>query len=313
MDTNANPIPATPVEAVAATPVVAETPAAPVVVETVVAPTVVVETVVAAPVVAAVAAAAPVAVATEPAKKLDTLKIPAGSFTHTDLARLNGKTNQQVWTRYQAMVKSGLIIRAGERKPAGGKGKPSLLWTVNPNPPANVTVPTIGAPAPVAQAADDNVVLPTEAQIEAAQAPLEPTVEAAVPAAPEPPKDEPPTAPPAATNAGEQTVTVEIARVEATPEVAQPPVIEPVTGIVEPVIPTIPAEAAIDETCPACQHNLVARNDASGVMVGCNQPIAVCPTTERVEGHGSNLKGAIATLHDKWDKLVGAMKPVVAH
>jgi hypothetical protein len=305
MDTNANPIPATPVEAVAATPVVAETPASPVVVETVVAPTVV----------AAVTEAATPAVATpaEPAKKLDTLKIPAGSFTHTDLARLNGKTNQQVWTRYQAMVKSGLIIRDGERKPAGGKGKPSLLWKVNPNPPANVTVPTIGAPAPVAQAADDNVVLPTEAQIEAAQAPLEPTVEAAAPA-PEPPKDEPPTAPPAATNdAGEQTVTVEVARVEATPEVAQPPVIEPVAGIAEPTVtPTIPAEAAIDETCPACQHNLVARNDATGVMVGCNQPIAICPTTERVEGHGSNLRGAIATLHDKWDKLVGAMKPVAA-
>ena len=322
MDTNTQNTPATPVEAVteAVAPVVAVTPAAPVVAVTPAAP-VVVETVVAPTVVAAVAAAAPVAVATEPAKKADTLKIPAGSFTHTDLARLNGKTNQQVWTRYQAMVKSGLIIRDGERKPAGGKGKPSLLWKVNPNPPANVTVPTIGAPAPAAQpAADDNVVLPTEAQIEAAQAPVveaavaaEPTVEAAAPA-PEPPKDEPPTAPPAATNAGEQTVTVEVARVEATPTPAELPVIEPVAGIAEPTVtPTIPAEAPIEETCPACQHNLVARNDATGVMVGCNQPAEICHTAERVEGHGSNLRGAIATLHDKWDKLVGAMKPAAAH
>jgi len=304
METNETPIPATPVEAVAATPVVAETPAAPVAVETVVAP----------PVVAAVTEAATPAVATpaEPAKKLDTLKIPAGDFTHTDLARLNGKTNQQVWTRYQAMVKSGLIIRNGERKPAGGKGKPSLLWTVNPNPPANVTVPTIGAPAPVAKAADDNVILPTEAQIEAAQAPV---VEAAVPAAPEPPKDEPPTAPPAATNAGEQTVTVEVARVETTPTPAELPVIKPVAGIAEPTVtPAIPAETPIEETCPACQHNLVASNDATGVMVGCKQPIAVCPTTERIEGHGSNLRSAIATLHDKFDKLVANMKhPAVAH
>ena len=314
METNETPIPATPVEAVAATPVVAETPAAPVVVETVVAPTVV----------AAVAAAAPVAVATEPAKKADTLKIPAGDFTHTDLANANGKTNQQVWTRYQTMVKSGLIIRpmvanaAGvlvpaTRPPKTGKGKPSLLWMVNPNPPANVTVPTIGAPAPAAQAADDNVVLPTEAQIEAAQAPLEPTVEAAAPA-PEPPKNEPPTAPPAATNAGEQTVTVEVARVEVTPTPAELPVIEPVAGIAEPtVVPTIPAEAAIEETCPACQHNLVARNDATGVMVGCNQPFEVCKTTERVEGHGNTIKNAISTLHDKFDKLIANMKqPAVA-
>ena len=293
MDTNANPIPATPVEAAteAAAPVVVETPAAPVVAVTPATP-------------------APAAVET-PAKKADTLKIPAGDFTHTDLARLNGKTNQQVWTRYQAMVKSGVIIRNGERKPAGGKGKPSLLWTVNPNPPANATVPTIGAPAPVAQAADDNVVLPTEAQIEAAQAPV---VEAAAPAAPEPPKDEPPTAPPAATNAGEQTVTVEVARVEATPAPAELPVIEPVAGIVEPVIPNIPAETPIEETCPACQHNLVARNDATGVMVGCNQRSDVCPLPERVEAHGSTIKGAIENLHGKWDKLVAAMKqPIAAH
>jgi hypothetical protein len=305
MDTNANPTPATPVEAVTApaAPVVVETPAAPVAAVTPATP-------------------APAAVVPEPAKKADTLKIPAGSFTHTDLARLNGKTNQQVWTRYQAMVKSGLIIRDGERKPAGGKGKPSLLWKVNPNPPANVTVPTIAPSAPVTQAADPNVVLPTEAQmeaaadaapvVEAAAAPTEPVVETAAPA-PEPPKDEPPTATPAATNAGEQTVTVEIARVEATPTPAEPPVIEPVAGIVEPVTPTIPAETPIAEACPACQHNLVARSDATGIMVGCNQPAEVCHTAERVEGHGATLKGAIATLHDKWDKLVGNMKPAVAH
>jgi len=205
------------------------------------------------------------------------------------------------------------VLVPATRPPKSGKGKPSLLWMVNPNPPANVTMPTIGAPAPAAQAADDNVVLPTEAQIEAAQAPLEPTVEAAAPA-PEPPKDEPPTAPPAATNAGEQTVTVEVARVEVTPTPAELPVIEPVAGIAEPtVVPTIPAEAPIEETCPACQHNLVARNDATGVMVGCNQPFEVCKTTERVEGHGNTIKNAISTLHDKFDKLIANMKqPAVA-
>ena len=285
------------------TPVVAITPAAP--------------TVAVIP-----ATSAPAVIAIEPAKKNNTLVFPSGSFTHTDLARANGKTNQQVWQRYQIAVKSGFIIRDGERKPAGGKGKPSLLWKLNPNyvMPAVPATPVVDAtPAvPVTQAADDNVVLPTEAQIEAAQAPIveaaaEPTVEAAAPA-PEPPKDEPPTAPPAATNAGEQTVTVEVARVEATPTPAELPVIEPVAGIAEPTVtPTIPAEAAIDEACPACQHNLVARNDATGVMVGCNQPIAICPTPERVEAHGNTLKGAIENLHGKWDKLVGALKPVAAH
>ena len=318
MDTNTNPTPATPVEAVTATPVVADTSAAPVVVETVVAPSVVA---------AVIEAATPAVVTTaEPAKKADTLKIPAGSFTHTDLAKANGKSNQQVWTRYQAMVKSGVIIRDGERKPAGGKGKPSLLWKVNPNPPANVTVPTIAPPVPVTQSADPNVVLPTEAQmeaaadavpvVEAAVVPAEPVIETAVtPAAPEPPKDEPPTASPAATNADEQVVTVEIARVEATPEVAELPEVEPVAGIAEPVVtPDIPAETPIEEPCPACQHKLVTRNDATGVLVGCNQPAEICHTAERVEAHGNTIKSAIATLHDKWDKLVAAMNlPLAAH
>jgi hypothetical protein len=233
------------------------------------------------------------------------LVIPAGSFTHTDLARANGKTNQQVWTRYQALVKSGTIIRDGERKPAGGKGKPSLLWKLNPNGPN--PVPT--APAPVVAtaqpAADPNVVLPTEAQMEAA-ADAAPVVEAAAPAAPavepaapapEPPKDEPPQG--GTPVAAEATVTIEVARVEATPEAAPAPAVNPAT----------PAET-IEEACPACQNHLTAHNDATGVMVGCYQPAAVCPTAEPVEGHGSTLKAALSTLHDKWDKLVGNVKPV---
>ena len=284
----------------------------------------------AAPVVAVITATSvPAVVAIEPAKKNNTLAFPSGSFTHTDLARANGKTNQQVWQRYQIAVKSGFIIRDGERKPAGGKGKPSLLWKLNPNYVASAvpTTPVVDVThaAPVA-AADPNLVLPTEAQmeaaadavpvVEAAVVPAEPVIETAVtPAAPEPPKDEPPTAPPAATNADEQVVTVEVARVEATPEVANLPEVEPVAGIAGPVVtPDIPAETPIEEPCPACQHKLVTRNDATGVLVGCNQPAEICHTAERVEAHGNTIKSAIATLHDKWDKLVAAMNlPLAAH
>lgn len=284
MDTNQNPTPAAPATPAVAPEVAATAPATPEVAATPATP-------------------APAAVATPaPAKKADTLVIPAGSFTHTDLARANGKTNQQVWTRYQALVKSGTIIRDGERKPAGGKGKPSLLWKLNPNGPN--PVPT--APAPVVAAAqpaaDNTVVLPTEAQMEAA-ADATPVVEAAAPAvepatpAPEPPKDEPPQG--GTPVAAEATVTVEVARVEATPEATPAPAVNPAT----------PAET-IEEACPACQNHLTAHNDATGVMVGCYQPAAVCPTAEPVEGHGSTLKTAIATLHEKWDKLVGKMTPV---
>ena len=52
------------------------------------------------------------------------LQFPDGEFTHTELARFNGKTNQQVWSRYDAALKSGLIVRVGQRKlPEGQKSK----------------------------------------------------------------------------------------------------------------------------------------------------------------------------------------------
>ena len=292
---------------------------------------------------------------TDTSKTKFELTFPTGSFTHTDLAKLNNRTNQQVWTRYQAAVKSGQLIRDGERKPAGGKGKPSLLWKLNPNyvapAPGTVVAPATPATAP---AVDDNIVMPTEAQIEAAQAPtvsptappaepvVEPAVvtEPAVPAVVEPPvatapadptpvatetpaeptsaaptpeekKDAvPPTDPPQGGTpvvAEVAIVTVEVARVEDTPAPAPLPDIQPVEGIATPA-----PETVLNDTCPACNCCLTAHNDATGVMVGCYQPKAVCPTTEPVEGHSTTIKGAVAILHDKWDKLVAAMKPVAA-
>lgn len=76
-----------------------------------------------------------------------TFKFPTGDFSHTDFAKLNGVTNQQVWTVYSAARKSGQIIPATppERKNAG-KGKPTLMWIVNPNYVAPV-VPVTPAPA----------------------------------------------------------------------------------------------------------------------------------------------------------------------
>ena len=290
-DINTQTTPATPVAAVtpeAVAPVAANTPAAPVVA-------------------AITATPAPAVVAAEPAKKADTLKIPAGEFTHTDLAQANGRTNQQVWTRYQAMVKSGILIRPkrqladgrtidATRPPKSGKGKPSLLWMINPNPPTGqAAIPTAAAPAvatPAAQTA--------------------PTVEAAAPA-PEPPKNDGNEPPAGGTPAVDTaTVTIEVARVEAIPALpptpeAQPPVVEPVKGIAAPV-----AAETITEQCPACQHNLTGRADKTGVMVGCDQPKKICPTAERVEAHGATIKSAIATLHGKWDKLVQGLKPVAA-
>lgn len=53
------------------------------------------------------------AVTTTPAvKTIVPLKFPAGEFTHSELATLNGQTNQQVWVRYQQAIKDGVIVLA---------------------------------------------------------------------------------------------------------------------------------------------------------------------------------------------------------
>jgi hypothetical protein len=76
-----------------------------------------------------------------------TFTFPTGDFSHTDFAKLNKVSNQSVWTVYSAARKSGQIIPATppERKNAG-KGKPTLMWIVNPNYVAPV-VPVTPAPA----------------------------------------------------------------------------------------------------------------------------------------------------------------------
>ena len=61
------------------------------------------------------------------------LKFPEGEFTHTELARFNGVSNQTAWQRYLKARQSGQIISAGTRKTEKSKGSPSLLWRVNPN------------------------------------------------------------------------------------------------------------------------------------------------------------------------------------
>lgn len=75
------------------------------------------------------------------------LKFPSGEFTHTELAEFNGATNQKVWERYQKAIKDGVIVSAGSRKPATGKGRASLLWTLaNPNQVSTAPVVVINPP-----------------------------------------------------------------------------------------------------------------------------------------------------------------------
>lgn len=263
----------------------------------------------------------------------ENLKFPSGEFTHTELAKHNGKTNQQVWTRYQAAIKSGQIVTAGERASAG-RGKPSKLWKLDPNwvapvvpvvvaPATPATPPAPVAPAPTAPAAsapeaDENIVLPTEEQIAAATAPVAspaPAPVAEVTPAPEV------TATPAVVETPATVVETPAAEVAASippvviaevtpapeviPAVAEAAAPEVVTNIVTPTASAQVANArTMKETCPVCKSPLFSIDDATGVMVWCGQSIEVCSSTENPYGHGRNEKEALEVLNQKWDRAM---------
>jgi hypothetical protein len=99
-----------------------------------------------------------------------TLTFPTGDFSHTDFAKLNNKTNQQVWTVYSEARKTGQIIPANppERKTAG-KGKPTLMWVVNANYVAPVVAVTPATPATPAAVVTGTAATPAPVVDKAAQ------------------------------------------------------------------------------------------------------------------------------------------------
>lgn len=190
------------------------------------------------------------------------LKFPSGDFSHTDLAKLNGKTNQQVWTRYVMARTSGQIIPATppERKTAG-KGKPTKMWTLNPNyvapvvpvTPATTTPATPAAPTtavvasatpaapvvvptePVIEPAGDSVVLPSVDQQEAAAdataaTVLPPVAVAVVDVVP----------------AVEKVIEAAVAAIPATPVVE----VAPVVAEIAPALPATAPVVVVAEVTP---------------------------------------------------------------
>ena len=253
---------------------------------------------------------------------INSLKWPAGDFSHTDLAKLNGKTNQQVWTRYEQARKDGYILTAGEKKLAG-KGKPTKMWKLNPNfvapvvpatpatPAAAPSAPAASAPAatpsePVVEAAGDNIVLPSDAEMEAA-------ADAAASAAPAvtAPAVAPATVTPAATPSVATVIetAVEAAQTNGTLPAAEPAVAPAVSETVvvaevqnQNVLPN--GTTQLTEKCPVCNEQLYAVPDATGVMVWCAQPADKCKSTENPFGHGSTAKEGYKALMDKWTRAM---------
>lgn len=196
------------------------------------------------------------------------LKFPSGDFTHSELAQLNGQTNQQVWVRYQAAIKAGIIVSAGERR---GKGKPSKLWRLATGQPVPLPTPTVKVVIP------EKVVTVQVNKTEIVSVP-----ETSVP------KVELPQNQPVATVA---MLTADV------------PVEEPAT--VEMMIPSKKVMVEDDTheiglKCPICQHKLWAKSTETGTVVWCCQTIQVCKATENPFGHGKNELAAYGSLCEKF-------------
>jgi len=206
----------------------------------------------------------------------DTLKFPSGKFTHTELALHNGKTNQQVWTAYQAAIKDGTIISAGERPNASGKGKPSKLWEVNPNKGV-ATTPLTQAPTPVVQKVQAEPRVKRQPKPEVVQ----------------PTKVEP-----------EKVVETKLATVEPT----KPPVVEAEPEVEEVrrpmMVNTLQSQIeTLEETCPFCNTRLLCVRGDGRVKVWCGvNDLKICKCSENPYGVAKNVKDAIQVLHDKYVK-----------
>lgn len=249
---------------------------------------------------------------------INSLKWPAGEFSHTDLAKLNGKTNQQVWTRYEQARKDNYIISAGEKKLAG-KGKPTKMWKLNPNfvapvvsaTPATpvtapVTSPAVTPTAPVIEAAGDSVVLPSEAEMEAA---ADATAQSNVPAVTAPAVAPAAPAPAIPSVATVIETAVETAQANGTLPVVLVPHQLPLEVQNQSVLPAGTIQLA--DKCPVCGEPLFAVPDATGVMVWCAQPPEKCKSAENPFGHGKDAKEGVKVLMEKWTRAM-ANAPVAA-
>jgi hypothetical protein len=197
----------------------------------------------------------------------ETLKYPAGEWTHADFAEINGKTKPSVYNQLQAAIKNGTVVKTEKR--SSGKGKPSQYYKLA-DATATVVIPTVTVkvdPTDIVAVPVDSVPKVTMPQNEPA-----PTVESVIPS-------ETP--------------------VEINPE---PIVVADVTPVSksEPATELAPGTHSIDHVCPVCKKNLLAWKDSTGIMVKCLQPAEVCKSTENPFGHGKNEKEACEVLNQKW-------------
>ena len=212
------------------------------------------------------------------------LQFPKGEFTHTELAQANGKTNQQVWTAYQAAINAGIIVSTGLRPNPSGKGKPSKIWKVADGQPVPLVdkvvvvkvIPT--EPVPLVKISEQpKVTLPAPA-IVAVQKALNEAVN-------ELPPIEPTTAP-----------VVEVLHTEIDTE----PEVEQLSRNVQALTCQV---VEIEDVCPFCKTKLLSVKTDGGYKVWCSvNDFKICSSSENPYGCANTIKNAVEILNEKFFK-----------
>lgn len=191
----------------------------------------------------------------------DTLKFPAGEWTHQDFADANGKTKPSVYNQLQAALKNGTVVKGGMKT---GKGKPSQLYKVTGAVPVTVTkVDEFQHGEKTVEVFD---VKPVEEKIDR-------TVVSEV---------------------TQPVVVVDVTTDEKIDEKIEQ-VVAAKAAVVNPEL------TQSKFLCPVCKQPLSTYTTATGVMVKCFQPIEVCSSTENPFGHSNNEKNAYEILVSKWN------------
>jgi len=199
----------------------------------------------------------------------DTLNFPKGEFTHTELAQANGKTNQQVWTAYQAAIKAGVIVSAGTRPNPSGKGKPSKIWKV-----------ADGQPVPLVDKVEVVKVEPVKTVVVSSLLPVTPVV---------------------ANLITEVDKALPVVKPSVAPETVE--VIEVVQP--RPAVQNINRNITPTEfLCPFCKNKLVSMETETGFRVWCPiNDFTICSCSENPYGHSNTIKNAFEILCQKYSHV----------
>lgn len=217
-------------------------------------------------------------------------KIPTTDFTHSEMAELNGVTNQKVWQEYSRLRAEGFIISAGVRK---GTGKPTGVWKVADGHEiiTDVTFLAIQSASRVHRVQKPAKLVVLKDVVE-----MDKTIEEksnfiklaeAIMEIPSLPKVNPTAAPfeveenGPAENTGGETIVEE-----------------------KPIVQNLNTNEVIevDYKCSICGTKCLAQNDNTGVMVWCPSKAEACYPHENPYGHGNNVKNAWETLCQKYKK-----------